>query len=132
METFSLNLPSMFGDHHVLEVRRILSGLSGIAAVYASSSFRLVELEYDPALITPDRIRAALQEAGYLEALAVPIEIGAAVEPDSERPFFRQTAAFPNIQKTVSFTQEIPAAVRPLWPCPGLTHKQAQKEVEHG
>jgi len=38
-----LELPAMYGDHHVTEVRHILLGLDGVKDVYASSGFRVVE-----------------------------------------------------------------------------------------
>ena len=47
MASFSLELPSMYGDHHVIEVRRILLDLDGVTDVYASSGFRVVEVEYN-------------------------------------------------------------------------------------
>ncbi len=49
MEKYTLDLPTMYGDHHVLEVRRILLEIPGIQDVYASSAFRAVEVTYDPA-----------------------------------------------------------------------------------
>ena len=47
MASFSLELPSMYGDHHVSEVRRILLEMEGVSEVYASSAFRAVEVEYN-------------------------------------------------------------------------------------
>ena len=48
MDTLTLEVKTMYGDHHVVEVRRILLGLPGVEDVYASSSFRVVEVTYDP------------------------------------------------------------------------------------
>lgn len=133
MEKFSLALPSMFGDHHVVEVRRILSTLPSVENVYASSGFRLIEFDYDPAVLDPDRIRAALREAGYLEENLAPVEVH--VDPTdrtNQQPFFRQTAAYPNIEKSIGFKQEVADSGRPLWPCPGLPVTSPEKEVDHG
>lgn len=133
MTRFLLTLPSMYGDHHVTEVRHILASIEGIGEIYASSSFHFIDLEYDPSRTSPDAIKAAMQQAGYLEELDVPVETQARpASPDDDQPFFRHTAAFPNIQKSVSFTQEIPASSRPLWPCPGFSVNQPEKEVENG
>ena len=44
MKKISLDLPTLFGDHHVTEVRRLLLELPGVAEVYASSSFQIVEV----------------------------------------------------------------------------------------
>ena len=41
MKTLSLELPAMYGDHHVIEVRRILLEIDGVKDVYASSSFQV-------------------------------------------------------------------------------------------
>ncbi len=121
----------MFGDHHVLEVRRILSGLAGVEHVYASSSFQIVDVTYDPAQITPEAITAALSEAGYLDPLDIPLEPDTAPyqRPDSAASF-RHTAAFRQTGKTVSFAHNAAYAGRPLWPCPGMgllsTHTEGE------
>lgn len=133
MEKFSLALPSMFGDHHVVEVRRILAALPGVEEIYASSGFQMIEATYDPARLDPDTIREALQEAGYLEESLAPVEIH--VEPadrGSQQPFFRHTAAFPNIEHAIGFKQDVAFSGRPLWPCPGFPVTPEKKEVEHG
>ncbi|MGC8779823.1 MAG: heavy-metal-associated domain-containing protein [Anaerolineae bacterium] len=65
MEKLQFNIPNMWADHHVLKVRAILNDLAGVSDVVASSAFRMVALNYDPAAITPDQIAAALEQAGY-------------------------------------------------------------------
>ncbi|MEJ2487558.1 MAG: hypothetical protein P8Y68_17690 [Anaerolineales bacterium] len=47
MKTFQTEIPTMYGDHHVREVRRLLLKLPGIDEIYASSSFQFLQLEYD-------------------------------------------------------------------------------------
>ena len=37
----------MYGDHHVVEVRRLLLEMPGVTDVYASSSFQVVEVAFD-------------------------------------------------------------------------------------
>ena len=128
MESLTLKLPAMFADHHVIEVRRVLSNLPGIGVIYASSAFQTIEMEYDPTLITPQQVEDALDAAGYLSELLIPIEIGAGDEM-AEKPFFRHTTAYTQAGKTVSFAQNIPFAGRPLWPCPGMG--VVEKETEH-
>jgi copper chaperone CopZ len=127
METLSLELPSMYGDHHVIEVRRILNALPGIASVYASSSFQVVEITYDPAQLDAEGIEAALDEAGYLIPLDLPMESAqAAYQQDNSHVYFRHTAAYAQTGKAVSFAQRISYAGRPLWPCPGMGPIAAQ------
>ena len=41
MNKVTIDLPSMYGDHHVQEVRRLLFDLDGVEEVYASSAFQL-------------------------------------------------------------------------------------------
>jgi copper chaperone CopZ len=65
MEKLSLELPAMYGDHHVTEVRRILLELPGVEDVYASSGFQVVELIYDAGQLDADTIMARLEEARY-------------------------------------------------------------------
>ena len=77
MKTISLDLPTLFGDHHVTEVRRLLMELPGVADVYASSSFHIVEVEFDETKLAPEQINDVLEKAGYLGELSIPVEKGA-------------------------------------------------------
>ncbi len=121
METLTLNLPAMYGDHHVIEVRNILLALPGIEEVYASSCFHVVQVKYDPAHIDPNAISARLEEAGYLQDLEVPVETGdIAYSQDGKQKFFRHTAAYQQTRQVVSFAQRVSYSGRPLWPCPGM------------
>ena len=130
METLTLELPTMYADHHVLEVRRLLLEMPGVEEVYASSGFRAVEVTFDPAKVTPEAISSQLDEAGYLGDMPVPVEAGAAVYVEKgDRSFFRHTMVYENTQQVVSFAQNVSYAGRPLWPCPGMGLIQA-KNVE--
>ena len=121
MESLTLKLPAMFADHHVIEVRRVLFELPGVGDLYASSAFQTVEIEYDPMLTNPQEIEHALDKAGYLADLPIPVEIGAQPATENgDRPFFRHSIAYTQAGKTVSFAQNVPFAGRPLWPCPGM------------
>jgi copper chaperone CopZ len=121
METLTLDLPTMYGDHHVLEVRRILLELAGVEDVYASSGFRMAEITYDPAQIDEDAIKAKLDEAGYLGELLVDVESSKPVnELDGEKVFYRHSAAYEQTGTVIGFAQNVAFAGRPLWPCPGM------------
>jgi copper chaperone CopZ len=123
METATFDLPAMYGDHHVIEVRRILLEMEGVAEVYASSAFHVVEITFDPSQVSADALEARLEEAGYLGELDVPTETGTpateAVE-NGDRSAFRQSAAYAAAGSNVSFAHEVPFTGRPLWPCPGM------------
>jgi copper chaperone CopZ len=121
MQTFTLALPALYGDHHVIEVRRILLALPGVEEVYASSSFHIVEVVYDPGRVDEETIIACLGEAGYLDSLDTPVEPAAAsYQADGPAASFRHTAAYAQTRQVVSFAHNVAYAGRPLWPCPGM------------
>ena len=123
MEKTTIELPSMYGDHHVIEVRRILLEMPGVNDVSASSGFQVVEVDYDPEKTGAADIKTKLEEAGYTQELSVAVESGEAAYQGSNGDsgkFFRHTAAFEQTQQGVSFTQEVSYTGRPLWPCPGM------------
>ena len=123
MKKLTLDLPTMYGDHHVIEVRRLLLALPGVEAVYASSSFRLVEVEYDPAKVKDQEIQATLETAGYLGDWVVAVEPGEATvrqRSGNGAGYFRHTAVYEQTRQNISFTQESGFVHRPLWPCPGM------------
>lgn len=123
MESLQIELPAMFGDHHVLAVRQILLGMDGVADLWASAAWRTVQVEYDPDKISPDQIEARLEEEGYTQPVETPV-----LRSDDERAR-RFTKSMIQAGKQVSFAQQVPfAGTRPLYPCPGL--KPWREEVD--
>ncbi len=121
MAQVTISVPSMYGDHHVLEVRRLLLALPGVKAVDASSAFQVVEVEYDEKVQNEETIRNTLGEAGYLEPLPVPAESGVAVtETEGAPAYFRHTEAYTQTKDTIGFAQQVQPAPKALWPCPGF------------
>jgi excisionase family DNA binding protein len=122
MEKTDIAVPAMYGDHHVLEVRRILLALPGVADVYASSSFHTVQVTYDPAKVSLEELKAKLDEAGYLGELPVPAETATpATETNGkQKAYFRHTMAYEQGRQVVSFAQNVSYTGRPLWSCPGV------------
>ncbi len=123
MKQAVMSVPAMYGDHHVVEVRRLLLEMPGVETVNASSCFQTVEVVYDPAKLSEDEITAKLDEVGYLGELAVPIETGLAVTQEAKRngqTFFRHTTAYAQVRQIVGFAQQVGFTGRPLWPCPGV------------
>ena len=123
MEVLSLELPAMYGDHHVVEVRRLLFEVPGVDDVYASSGFRAAEITFDPKKTDAEVIKAKLDEAGYIGELPIPTEVPAqsASTGGGKKGFFRHTEAFETTNKVVSFGQTVNYEGRALWPCPGMT-----------
>lgn len=129
MEKITIDVPSMYADHHVVEVRRILLELQGVEEVYASSSFQAVEITYDPNVISTKEIEACLEESGYLGDFVIPIEAEvAAYQSEGTQAYFRHTAVYETSQKAVSFSQNVSYSGRPLWHCPGMgvIHKEME------
>lgn len=123
MTLLTLELPAMYGDHHVVEVKRLLMDLDGVQEVYASSAFRAAEITYNSRKVKKAEITATLEKAGYIGELPIPVESG---EPLYGRKnggsTYRHTAALGEMATAneVSFTQEVNYSGRPLWPCPGM------------
>ena len=133
MPQLILELPNMFGDHHVLAVRHLLFDMPGVEEVYASSSFRIVEIKFDETQIDPEEIKRGLDRAGYLGELSSPAETGIAATEEGSNIYFRHTAAFEQTGKAVGFTQHVPYVGRPLWPCPGMGPiESGEEEKAHG
>jgi len=120
--TITIDTPSLYGDHHVLEVRGLLHELPGIENVYASSAFHIVEVTFDPDKIKESEIIGKLKEKGYLEELSFSQETGVAPYSvgDRQAPFFRHTDVFETSRSVVSFAQNVSYSGRPLWNCPGM------------
>lgn len=121
MEKITIDVPSMYADHHVVEVRRILLELQGVEEVYASSAFHAVEITYDPEVITQSQLENTLEEAGYLGDFEIPSEAEeAAYQSEGTQVYFRHTAVYETSQQAVSFAQNVSYSGRPLWHCPGM------------
>jgi copper chaperone CopZ len=130
MQVITVELPAMYGDHHVVEVRRILLQMPGVAEVYASSGFRVAEITFDPARVDLEAIKACLDEAGYIGELPIPEEIAteSAATGNDRKGFFRHTASYETNSQMVSFGQTVNYEGRALWPCPGMTPLRGMDE----
>lgn len=112
MTSVIIDVPAMYADHHVVEVRRILNDVPGVRAVYASSAFRIVEVDFDPEHTSAEALERVLEEAGYRSDLPVPVEPG---EPAPEGGRYRRRTAIGAPSGTaVAFRQELggPAGAR--------------------
>lgn len=122
MEALSINLPAMYGDHHVTDVRRILFELPGVADVYASSAHHMAIVQFDPDKVEKQAILDRLGQAGYLQEMQIPVESSTPAygRDETSEAFFRHTASHVQTKTTVSFAQDVNNGGRPLWPCPGM------------
>ena len=129
MKTTLIEVPTMYGDHHVLEVRRLLLEIPGVEEVIASSAFGTAEVTFDPAKTNDLELKVKLDQAGYLGEWSLPTEIGATSKEVEKQPFFRHTEVFETSRQVVSFAQNVEFAGRPLWPCPGMGLLSKKMEV---
>ncbi len=115
MTSVIIDVPAMYADHHVVEVRRILHDVPGVRAVYASSAFGVVEIDFDAEYTSAEVLERRLDEAGYLSELPVPMESG---EPATDRTaadgrYRRHTTSIAPSGSAVAFRQELKAAAPP-------------------
>ena len=133
METKTFEVPALYADHHVTEVRRILLEVEGVIEVYASSAFQVVEVKYDDTKINDLEIAIRLDEAGYLGEWTLPTETGAAAQSaEGQKQFFRHSITYETTKQTVSFGQTVSYQGRPLWHCPGIGAVKMDEEVKNG
>jgi copper chaperone CopZ len=133
METKLFEVPALYADHHVTEVRRILLELDGVIDVYASSAFQIVEVKYDETKVNDLEIAVKLDDAGYLGEWTPPIETGASAQPaEGQRPYFRHSTTYETTKQTVSFGQSVTYQGRPLWHCPGIGAVKMDEETKNG
>ncbi|MBM4424541.1 MAG: heavy-metal-associated domain-containing protein [Chloroflexi bacterium] len=112
MERLTLELPMMYGDHHVVEVRSILAALPGIAKVYASSARQKVEVEYDGGQLNAEAVKQALAARGYSsDSLDLP-----PVSPRTKT--ITEYAVGPG--GVEEFVERVPAWGGAFGPCPGF------------
>ena len=128
MTRLVIDVPMMYADHHVTEIRRLLLEDSGVGTVNASSAFHVVEVTFDPDKTSEDALRSKLDSAGYAAGLDGPLESGQPAVGRDGDAYFRHTAAYESVGTVVSFGQEIVSTGRPLWPCPGMTPSPTMDE----
>ena len=65
MMNLIVDVPGMYGDHHVLRLRQALLDIQGVSEITASAARRKVAVRFDEATTSPDAIREAIVSAGY-------------------------------------------------------------------
>ena len=65
MKDIVIDLPAMYGDHHVLRVREALLAVKGVSDVRASAARRSVAVRFDEAVTSPEFISEAVISEGY-------------------------------------------------------------------
>jgi len=65
MERITFSTPTLFADHHILAVRKKLLEMNGVDSVIASSMYRDVTIDFDPANVSAEELQEAVESAGY-------------------------------------------------------------------
>lgn len=65
MTTTTLTVPDISCGHCKTSIEDAVSALTGVASVEVEIEPRQVHLDYDPATLTLDQIKAAIEEVGY-------------------------------------------------------------------
>ncbi|MDR0915751.1 MAG: copper ion binding protein [Oscillospiraceae bacterium] len=65
METITIGVEGMSCSHCEITVSEAVGKLPGITSAKASRKKKQVAVKYDSALVSPDKIRAAIAETGY-------------------------------------------------------------------
>ena len=82
MAKVTLDVPTLWADHHVLKVREALLGLDGVSDVVASSAWKQVLVTYNSKKTKKAEIEKALTDAGYPVGKG---EMGVVVQPSEIR-----------------------------------------------
>jgi copper chaperone CopZ len=131
MKKITFETPMLFGDHHVVELRNLILQVKGVSDVYASSSFRVVEIEYDESQVTVEQLQKVVEENGYAHELVLPVEIGVSNElEENPKPYFRTTAERVTAKATMGFSQKVAQSGPPAWPSPGMGTIKISSEKE--
>ena len=65
METLILEIPSLYGDHHVIALHKLLGQFTGIQAVQVSAAAHELTLTFDPAVAPAATLLDRLAAAGF-------------------------------------------------------------------
>ncbi len=120
MEKLSLNIPLMYGDHHVLAVRKLLEALPGVESVFASSAFKYVAVTYDAARVDQATIVKTLTDHGYAPGVDVPVPEWKPVQQEGPR-FVRASGL---AQMTMFSVPPMPIGEGGPRPCPGFEFRE--------
>ena len=82
MEQVTLTIPALWADHHVITVKRLLSPISGVENVFASSAFKQVMVEFDAGKTSQAALVKALTDAGYAPGEETVLEQSPYATPD--------------------------------------------------
>jgi excisionase family DNA binding protein len=82
VETITLEIPRLYGDHHTSAVHQALAQLPGVGKVWASAAQRKVQISFDPALTEPAEIAAHLAKAGYPTREGVEVSVASPTRKD--------------------------------------------------
>lgn len=120
MEKLSLNIPLMYGDHHVLAVKKLLEALDGVESIYATSAFKHVLVTFDPAKISQADLVKVLTDNGYAPGVEMAVPEWKPVQQEGAR-FVRASGL---AQMTMFNVPAMPVGTDAPRPCPGFEFRE--------
>ena len=130
MKEARFDIPILFGDHHVLEITKILSEIEGINEFYISSAYNFVKLDYDESKISEEAIGVLFEKAGYSGEMGFEVEVFA-VETEGatkNKKHFRKSVLYDQTNLTQGFKQNATKTSRKEWPNPGMGNLEVGKK----
>ena len=130
MKEARFDIPILFGDHHVLEITKILSEIEGINEFYISSAYNFVKFDYDESKISEEAIGDLFKKAGYYGEMGFEVEMFAV---DTEgvtknKKHFRKSVLYDQTNLTQGFKQNATKTSRKEWPNPGMGNLEVGKK----
>ena len=125
MEKISLSVPTMYGDHHVLAIRKLLGALPGVEAIYATSAFKQIGLTIDPAKTSQAEIEKVLTDNGYPPGVEMPTPVWKPVQQEGPRFVIASGLAM------TGFRVPEMSAGGPPRPCPGFEFREFAPDGGH-
>ena len=121
MQQVKFEIPVLYADHHVLEIKNILKEVEGIKDFFISSAFKIVKIDFDESAISEEELKTLLVKAGYHGDLGFENE-EFSTEPGSKghKKHYRKGVLYTQTGLTQGFKQNVTKTTRKEWPIPGM------------
>ena len=121
MKQAKFDIPVLFGDHHVLEIKKIFSEVEGVSDIYISSAYNFVKIEYDENVTNEEVFISFLKDSGYEDGMGFETEtFGVDPAAEGHKKHFRKSVLYGQTGETQGFKQNVTKTTRKNWPSPGM------------
>lgn len=128
MKEVKFDFQMLFGDHHVLEIKRILSEVEGVKESFISSAYNFIKIEFDENATSEEALKTLFEDAGYTGDLGFEVEEFAVDPGNSNKKHFRKSVLYGQTGMTQGFKQNVTKTSRANWPTPGMGKLEVGKE----